>query len=279
MVVVVAKKYVEEKHGGASESTGPTVPRDAAELTGGAKEAAQSLAAAEAHGSAHVAGRLPLHPRGIPGHMTWKGMQKNCMERYCELANKKIEHKYKVSTPCLDDHLFEDEDLETVGELSKVCPQIVLKSARIVGPDILWSINYLSGAFTKWSKVSARLISIIHFTNGYKQYYHVGNSAPECRPGLFQDADFAGDLKHSKATSGRMLFILGSHAFVPITWTGKKQTAVSHRAVGRRDKDVGTKGRLRVVKHHKEPMEKTDTRVKEAAGQSSNKSTEIFQHA
>ena len=31
MVVVVAKKYGEERHGGASEPTGPTGPRDAAE--------------------------------------------------------------------------------------------------------------------------------------------------------------------------------------------------------------------------------------------------------
>ena len=42
MVVVVAKNYVEEKHGGASEPTGSHRP--AAELTGGAKEAAQSPA-------------------------------------------------------------------------------------------------------------------------------------------------------------------------------------------------------------------------------------------
>ena len=44
MVVVVAIKYVEEKHSGALEPTGPTISRDAAELAGGAKGAAQSLA-------------------------------------------------------------------------------------------------------------------------------------------------------------------------------------------------------------------------------------------
>ena len=40
MVVVVAKKYAKERHGGASEPTGPTGPRDAAELTEGAQNAA-----------------------------------------------------------------------------------------------------------------------------------------------------------------------------------------------------------------------------------------------
>ena len=57
---------------------------------------------------------------------------------------------------------------------------------------------------------------------------HVGNTAKQCRLGLFQDSDFAGDLEDSKSTSGGTLCILGSHTFVPISWMCKKQTAVSH---------------------------------------------------
>ena len=49
-----------------------------------------------------------------------------------------------------------------------------------------------------------------------------------CRLGLFQDSDFAGDLEDSKSTSGGTLCIFGSHTFVPISWMCKKQTAVSH---------------------------------------------------
>ena len=52
--------------------------------------------------------------------------------------------------------------------------------------------------------------------------------AKQCRLGLFQDSDFAGDLEHSKSTSGGTLCIFGSHTFVPIGWMCKKQTAVSH---------------------------------------------------
>ena len=48
------------------------------------------------------------------------------------------------------------------------------------------------------------------------------------RLGLFQDADFAGDLEDSKSTSGGTLCVFGSHTFVPISWMCKKQTAVSH---------------------------------------------------
>ena len=56
----------------------------------------------------------------------------------------------------------------------------------------------------------------------------MGNTAKQCRLGLFQDSDFAGDLEDSKSTSGGKLCIFGSHTFVPIRWMCKKQTAVSH---------------------------------------------------
>ena len=56
----------------------------------------------------------------------------------------------------------------------------------------------------------------------------MGNTAKQCRLGLFQDSDFAGDLEDSKSTSGGTLCIFGSHTFVPISWRCKKQTSVSH---------------------------------------------------
>ena len=70
-----------------------------------------------------------------------EGHAKKCVERYCELANRTTQQLYKVSTPCIDDHhRKEEEELKSVGELSKVCSQIVLKCfflARIGRPDIL----------------------------------------------------------------------------------------------------------------------------------------------
>ena len=57
-----------------------------------------------------------------------EGHAKKCVERYCELANRTTQQLYyKVSTPCFDDHHFKEEELKSVGELSKVCSQIVLK--------------------------------------------------------------------------------------------------------------------------------------------------------
>ena len=163
------------------------------------------------------------------------GHAKKCVERYCELANKTTQQLYKVSTPCIDDHHFKEEEMKSVGELSQVCSQIVLKFlylARIGRPDILWSVNKLARSITKWTKACDkrlnRLISYIHHTCEYKQYCHVGNTAKQCRLGLFQDSDFAGDLEDSKSTSGGTLCVFGSHTFVPISWMCKKRTAVSH---------------------------------------------------
>ena len=60
-----------------------------------------------------------------------EGHAQKCVERYCELANKTTQQLYKVSTPCIDDHHFEEEELKSVGELSQVCSQNVLKCAHI----------------------------------------------------------------------------------------------------------------------------------------------------
>ena len=163
-----------------------------------------------------------------------EGHAKKCVERYCELANKTTQQFYKVSTPCIDDHHFKEEELKSVGELSKVCSKIVLKClylARIGRPDIPWSVNKLARSIAKWTKACDkrlnRLISYIHHTCEYKQYCYVCNTAKQSRLGLFQDSDFAGDLEDSKSTSGGTLCVFGSHTFVPISWMCKKQTSVS----------------------------------------------------
>ena len=119
---------------------------------------------------------------------------KKCVERCCELANKTTQQLYKVPTPsCIDDPHFKEEELKFVGESS----QIVLRClylARIGRPDILWSVNKLARSITKWTKACDkrlnRLISYIHHTGQYKQYCYVGNTAKQCRLGLFSRLRF-----------------------------------------------------------------------------------------
>ena len=117
-----------------------------------------------------------------------EGHAKNCVVRYCELANKTTQQLYKVSTPCIDDHHFKEEEMKSVGELSQVCSQIVLKCfylARIGRPDILWSVNKLARSITKWTKACDkrlnRLISyslITHVnTNSIAMWVFLQNNA------------------------------------------------------------------------------------------------------
>ena len=67
-----------------------------------------------------------------------------------------------------------------------------------------------------------RLISYIKHTCVDKQYSNVGNTAKQCRLGLFQNSDFAEDLEDSKSTSDGTLCVLGDHTFVPMIWICEK---------------------------------------------------------
>ena len=87
--------------------------------------------------SAGATDNLPSSVKLDANISTWsfdmEGHANKCVERYCELANKTTQQLCKVLckvlTPCfdLDDHQFKEEELGSVGELSTVCSQIVLK--------------------------------------------------------------------------------------------------------------------------------------------------------
>ena len=103
----------------------------------------------------------------LRGLMTWKGMPSNVWDDI-----KTTQQLHKVSTSCMNDHHFKEEKLKSVGGLSKVCSQIVLKClywARVGRPDILQSVTKLARSITKWTKACdkrlPRLISYIHITH------------------------------------------------------------------------------------------------------------------
>ena len=86
-------------------------------------------------------------------------------------------HNSTISTPCLDDHHFNEEELKSVGKLSKVCSQIGLKcffhGTYWKTGFFLLSVNKLARSITKWTKACDkrlnRLISYIHHTCEYKR--------------------------------------------------------------------------------------------------------------
>ena len=126
-------------------------------------------------------------------------------------GKQKVEHLNKVSSLCSYDHQFRKEELGSVGELSQVCSQIVLKClylARIARLDILClsglrptigKIDFISGNIVLWAM-------------------------QHCRLGFFQDSDFAGDLEDSKSTSGGVLcFLEVEHFCLSVGCTRSKQ--------------------------------------------------------
>ena len=58
------------------------------------------------------------HAQTVAWSYDMEGYAQKCVERYCELANKRVEQLYKVPNPSLDDHQFKQEELESVGKLS-----------------------------------------------------------------------------------------------------------------------------------------------------------------
>ena len=57
---------------------------------------------------------------------------------------------------------------------------------------------------------------------------HVGDVASDIKLVYYADADFAGDLRSSRSTSGGYLCLVGPNTYVPVTWLCKRQGAVSH---------------------------------------------------
>ena len=69
----------------------------------------------------------------------WKVMRRNAWKDVANLQNNSIQQSHKVATRCMDDHQFKEEEIGSVGELSTVCSQTVVKClylARIGRPDI-----------------------------------------------------------------------------------------------------------------------------------------------
>ena len=168
-------------------------------------------------------------------------MPRNVWSDIVSWQTRRPRQLYKVSTPCIDDHHFKEEKMKSVGELSKVCSQIVLKClywTRIGRPDIPWSANKLARSITKWTKACDkrlnRLIFYIHHTCEYKQFLPcwLFYFAKQCRLDCFKTPILREIMRmHNPLLEEHCAFLLcifGSQTFVPISWMCKKQTSVSH---------------------------------------------------
>ena len=73
-----------------------------------------------------------------------------------------------------------------------------------------------------------RLICYLHTTNQYTLESFCGDNADALTLFVYADADFAGDTKSSKPTSGAYIALVAKNTFISLGAWSKKQAVVSH---------------------------------------------------
>ena len=107
-----------------------------------------------------------------------------------------------------------------------------LHGARTCRWDLLHSINTLAREVTKWNKkCDIRLHKLMCYIRGTLEHSlesFCGDRPETLKLIVYCDADFAGDTRASKSTSGSYIAPVGPNTFMPIASLCKKQPVVSH---------------------------------------------------
>ena len=127
----------------------------------------------------------------------------------------KMRQLNKIANRYPDDYQFKQEELESVGELSKVCSHIVLLTCcgQTQSLQLTRSVTKLTQTC---NRRLTRLIFYIHHTKDYQSYCRVGITTQHCRL-FFHRSDFADGLEESKSISGGVFCVFGNKTFVPVS--------------------------------------------------------------
>ena len=165
-----------------------------------------------------------------------EGHAKKCVERYCELTNRTTQQLYKVSTPCLDDHHFKEEELKSVGEIVKRmlsnCSEMLILGTcwktrySMVGEQIC-TIHYKMDQ-SLWQTLESIDFHtfIIHVnTNSIAMWLILQNNADwDC----FKTQNLQEILRTQNLRQVEHCAFLKVLLLFPISWMCKKQASVSH---------------------------------------------------
>ena len=129
----------------------------------------------------------------------------------------------------------DSHDVPESGLLRPVAAKILMKilyGARMARYDLLKAVCHSASCITKWTRQNDvdvyRLICYIQTTIEYCQHSFCGNSAQELQLAVYADADWAGDTRTHKSTSGCALTLLASHTKCMLSASSRRQTCTSH---------------------------------------------------
>jgi hypothetical protein len=127
------------------------------------------------------------------------------------------------------------EDLQERGQLQPLASSILMRllyGARYSRFDLLKAISRLAGSVAYWSvDCDRRLMRLPSYVKGSlkkRLVGFVGNTPSEVMPHQYADADFAGDPRTLRSTSGAQIQIEGSHTRFPIIARSIRQAAVAN---------------------------------------------------
>ncbi len=120
-------------------------------------------------------------------------------------------------------------------ELNRVAAKAsmtTMYAARLARFDLLRCVGHLATYLTKWDSEQddklSRMMSYVNCSGHYRQIGFLGDPLDKVELGLFCDADFAGDRRDSKSTSGVFMALIGPNTFFPLSALSKKQSVCSH---------------------------------------------------
>ena len=154
-----------------------------------------------------------------------KGFLSQCVDKYCELAKINRNTLTNCDTPFLDEAKLDQEwakqqidKAETTGgtpnneqTLQPIAAKVLMKilyAARLARFDLLRAIGVLSTMISKWdSFCDQRLHRVISYINTTLDLTMISWISEDTKPedlcqNVFGDADFAGDSKTMRSTSG-----------------------------------------------------------------------------
>ena len=121
-----------------------------------------------------------------------------------------------------------DEDVPSighsaVGELNRAAASVIMTvmfAARWARADLLRAIGFLASNLHEWGETQdRRLFRLMCYVNNTLQLRliaFIGDKPEDLKLVAYSDADFAGDRRDSKSTSGAFMALWGKNSFFPV---------------------------------------------------------------